>query len=437
MNNLIILGAGVSGVGAAILGKQQGWNVFVSDFGQIADNYKKELEAHEITYEESKHTFDIIEKANLVIKSPGIPDKVKVIKQLKELNIEIIDEIEFASRYTDAFIIAITGSNGKTTTTGLTHHLLDKGGLKAGLAGNIGYSFAKRVAEEENDYYVLEISSFQLDYCTTFAPDIAILINITPDHLDRYDYKMENYINSKFTITAFQNRLQTFMYNAKDENILKTLATKEIDAGELMVEVNYDENGHLKIGNDTFDTDKITIKGPHNHFNATCAIIAAKAVGVSDEAIRDGLATFKNAPHRLEYITTIDEVEYINDSKATNVDATYYALKAMTKPIIWIVGGQDKGNDYEVLKPLVQEKVRAIICLTNYTEKLTEAFGDIVPITKITEDVNESATIAKELAEAGDVVLMSSACASFDLFKNYMARGDLFKQAVLELSMSN
>ena len=437
MNKLIILGAGESGVGAAILGKQQGWDVFVSDYGKIAEKYKAILNENEIPFEEKKHTFKIVEQANLVIKSPGIPDKVPVIKRLKALNIDIIDEIEFASRYTDAFIIGITGSNGKTTTTGLVHHLMKQGGLKVGVAGNIGYSFAKRVAEEENDYYVLEVSSFQLDYCDTFAPDISILINITPDHLDRYDYKMENYVNSKFRIAANQTRTQTFIYNTNDKNIIDGLTTKEIASKELLVNVEYDENSFLKVGNDVYDTDKISIKGPHNHFNATCAIVVAKAVGVSDENIKIGLATYKNAPHRLEYITTIDGVEYINDSKATNVDATFFALKAMTKPTIWIVGGQDKGNDYDILKPLVKEKVKAMICLTKDTDKLIAAFKDIVPIIKTTEDVNESAKLAQALATNGNAVLMSSACASFDLFKNYIDRGNQFKEAVNQLGIRN
>ena len=437
MNKLIILGAGESGVGAAILGQQQGWDVFVSDYGRIAEKYKAVLNEHQIIFEEEKHSFDIIDEANLVIKSPGIPDKVPVIKRLKALNIDIIDEIEFASRYTDAFIIGITGSNGKTTVTGLVHHLIEQGGLKVGVAGNIGYSFAKRVAEEKNDYYVLEISSFQLDYCDTFAPDISILINITPDHLDRYDYKMENYINSKFRITDNQTSEQDFIYNGNDENIINTIANKEIDANKLMVSAKYDENGFLKVGNDVYDTNKISIKGLHNHFNATCAIIVAKAVGVSDSAIRTGLATFKNAPHRLEYIKTLNGVEYINDSKATNIDATFSALKGMTKPTVWIVGGQDKGNDYDILKPLVKEKVKAIICLTKDSEKLVQAFKDIVPIIKITEDVNESATLAQAFAKSGDTVLMSSACASFDLFKNYIDRGNQFKKAVFELTMDN
>jgi UDP-N-acetylmuramoylalanine--D-glutamate ligase len=434
MNKLIILGGGESGVGAAILGKQQGWEVFLSDYGKIADKYKAVLSEHQIAFEEGKHSLEIIEQANLVIKSPGIPDKVPVMKRLKELNADIIDEIEFASRYTKAFIIGITGSNGKTTTTGLTYHLLEQAGLKVGVAGNIGISFAKRVAEEDNDYYVLEVSSFQLDYCDTFAPDISILINITPDHLDRYDYKMENYISSKFRIAANQRRTQRFLYNADDENITNTLATTSVEAKKVLVTVAYDENGFLKVGDNAYDTDKISIKGPHNHFNATCAILAAKAVGVADEDIRKGLATFKNAPHRLEYITTIDGVKYINDSKATNVDATFFALKAMVQPTIWIVGGVDKGNDYEVLQPLVKEKVKAMICLTKDTEKLITAFKDIVPIIKITEDVSQSAILAKELATNGDVVLMSSACASFDLFKNYMDRGEQFKNAVFSIA---
>lgn len=433
MNKLIVLGGGESGVGAAILGKQQGWDVFISDFGTIGTAFKSELAAHEIPFEEGGHTMEIVEQANLVIKSPGIPDKAPVIQRLKTLGTEMIDEIEFAARYTSAFIIGITGSNGKTTTASLTYHLLKTAGLNVALAGNIGYSFAKKVAEETHDYYVLELSSFQLDYIDTFSPNIAILINITPDHLDRYEYKMENYVASKFRIIENQRREDLFIYNSADENILKTVNEKNITAKEVLVAVEYGENGDLKVGDSLFDIDKITIKGGHNHFNATCAIMAAKAVGVSEEAIRAGLASFVNAPHRLEHLLTAKGVDYINDSKATNVDATFFALQAMTKPTIWIAGGTDKGNDYEVLKPLVKEKVKALICLTKDTAKLIQTFEGIVPIIQTTEDVNESVEMAQNLAASGDAVLLSPACASFDLFKNYMDRGDLFRAATGKL----
>ena len=362
--NLIILGAGESGVGAAILGKKEGWQVFVSDYGSIKASFKTELQAHGIEFEEGQHSLERIEKADLVIKSPGIPDKVAVIQRLKALNIETIDEIEFGFRYAkNAKIIAITGSNGKTTTTGLTHHILKTAGLNARLGGNIGISFAKQVAELddlENVVFVLEISSFQLDYCTTFRPDIAILINISPDHLDRYDYKMDNYIASKFRITRNQTQEDLFIFNKNNQDIQQFLAKTQqqefLKAKKIPVEVSYNQKNDLQVGASEFDVNKISIKGPHNHFNATCAVQVAQQLGLKKEVIQEGLATFVNAPHRLEMIATINDVDFINDSKATNIDATLQALRAMTKPIIWIAGGQDKGNDYDVLKPLVKDQ---------------------------------------------------------------------------------
>jgi len=450
--NLIILGAGESGVGAATLGKIKGWQVFVSDYGQIKPNYKAELEAQGIEYEEGKHTLERIENADLVIKSPGIPDKVPVIKRLKALGKEIIDEIEFGFRYCEnAKIVAITGSNGKTTTTGLIHHILETAGFNTSLGGNIGFSFAKQVANDlqslqdlenllENlnqatKIYVLEISSFQLDYCKTFRPDISILINITPDHLDRYDYKMERYIASKFRISINQTAKDTFFYNKNDESIRHFLVQQQehLKAQQQEIEVNYTSEGDLKVGEKTYDTEKISIKGIHNHFNATCAITTAQMLGADDKKIRTALATFKNHPHRMEEVTEINGVTFINDSKATNIDAAFQALRSMTQPIIWIAGGQDKGNDYNILAPLIKEKVKAMVCLCEDSSKLIAAFKDIIPIIQETKDVNEVVKMTYALAKAGDVVLLSPACASFDLFQAYNFRGDLFRQAVLDL----
>lgn len=446
--NLIILGGGESGVGAAILGKVAGWKVFVSDYGQIKPKYKEELEQHGIEYEEGKHTMERIENADLVIKSPGIPDKVPVIKRLKALGKEIIDEIEFGFRYCkNAKIIAITGSNGKTTTAGLTHHILETGGFNVGLGGNIGFSFAKQVANDlqgledlgslkekkQDKIYVLELSSFQLDYCKTFRPDISILINITPDHLDRYEYKMELYTASKFRITINQTAKGTFIYNKNDESIRHFLAQQQdfLKAHPHEVEVNYNLDGDLKVGKKSYDTNKISIKGPHNHFNATCAITVAQMLGADDEKVKTALATFKNHPHRMEVVTEINGVTFINDSKATNIDSALQALRAMTQPIVWIAGGQDKGNDYSILENVVKEKVKAMVCLCEDSSKLIAAFKDIVPIIQEAKDVNEVVKMTYALAEKGDVVLLSPACASFDLFQAYNFRGDLFRQAVL------
>ena len=434
--NLIVLGAGESGVGAAILGKKEGWQVFVSDFGNIKDAFKAELQAHQIEFEEGKHSLERIEKADLVIKSPGIPDKVAIIQQLKSLNIEIIDEIEFGFRYAkSATIIAITGSNGKTTVTGLTHHVLKTAGLNARLGGNIGISFAKQVAELDNlesVVFILEVSSFQLDYCSTFRPDISILINITPDHLDRYDYKFENYVASKFRITQSQTATDIFIFNEKDEAINAVLKkpSLEINAKKIGISNIYNKKGALEVGQNIFDTNKMSLKGPHNHFNAACAIRVSQLLGLPKEAIEEGLATFINAPHRLELITNINGIDFINDSKATNIDSAFQALRAMSQPTIWIAGGTDKGNDYNVLMDLVKEKVTALICLCEDSSKLLAAFEGIIPIIKETKDIKEAVKMAYELANKGNTVLLSPACASFDLFDNYVARGDLFREAV-------
>jgi UDP-N-acetylmuramoylalanine--D-glutamate ligase len=434
--NLIVLGAGESGVGAAILGKKEGWQVFVSDYGSIKASFKTELQTHGIEFEEGQHSLERIEKADLVIKSPGIPDKVAVIQRLKALNIETIDEIEFGFRYAkNAKIIAITGSNGKTTTTGLTHHILKTAGLDARLGGNIGISFAKQVAELddlENVVFVLEISSFQLDYCTTFRPNISILINITPDHLDRYEYKFENYVASKFRIAQSQTADDVFIFNKEDETIQAILekSLSKINAKRIGITNSYDKKGNLEVSQNSFDTDNISLKGSHNHFNAACSIQVAQLLDIPKAAIETGLATFKNAPHRLEPITNINGIHFINDSKATNIDSAFQALRAMSQPTIWIAGGTDKGNDYSILMDLVKEKVKALICLCEDSSKLFAAFEGIIPIIKETKEVTEAVKMAYELAEEGDTVLLSPACASFDLFDNYIARGEAFRDAV-------
>ncbi|MEM7102586.1 MAG: UDP-N-acetylmuramoyl-L-alanine--D-glutamate ligase [Bacteroidota bacterium] len=432
---LVIIGAGESGVGAALLGKKQGWRIFVSDFGQISEKYKAELEEEEILFEEGSHSEDwILENAGLVVKSPGVPDKAPLIKQLHEIGTPVISEIEFASRYTNAFIIGITGSNGKTTTTNLTYHILETAGYDVILAGNVGPGFARQVAIGENEYYVLELSSFQLDGIVKFTPDIAILLNITADHLDRYDYKIENYIDSKFRIISNQNSANYFIRNKDDENINNWLQGKSILPKSLEILMPpVIENGRVHLDDVWFNVSDMSVKGNHNLFNAACAVQAAGLVGVSEKVIAKALSTFQNDPHRLELIATINDVDYINDSKATNVDAVYFALEAMDKPVIWIVGGQDKGNDYSMLEDLVREKVKAIVTLGVDNTKIYEAFSSQVKIMDDAESAESSVLLGKKYAEPGDVVLLSPACASFDRFNNYKERGEMFKEAVLKL----
>ncbi len=428
-----ILGGGESGVGAAILAQKEGFEVFVSDFGTIKDQYKQKLNRYKIPFEEGQHTKEKILASKEVIKSPGIPDSIALIKEIKENGIPVIDEIEFAFRYSDATIIAITGSNGKTTTTTLTHHIFSTGNYNVGLAGNIGFSFAEQVATQAHTYYILELSSFQLDNIHSFQPQIAMLLNITPDHMDRYNYQLENYINAKLRIIRNQTEKNDFIYNDEDENLLDVLGrTKVLPRTHPIKRGNFDGR-FLSIGKSQFDTQTFCLKGEHNMFNTTCAITAAKIVGVPDEIIQRAMDTFVNVPHRLEVVATLDDVQYINDSKATNVDATYYALKAQTKSIVWIVGGTDKGNDYSPLISQVEDKVKAIICLGKDNTKLLEVFSPIIKIIEETQSATEAVQRAKIYAEAGDVVLLSPACASFDLFKNYEHRGDCFKEAVLHL----
>lgn len=444
MKRLVVLGGGESGVGTAILGKKEGFEVFVSDKGIIKEEYRKVLEHFEIDWEEQQHSEEKILNADLVMKSPGIPDKVPLVAKLKEVGVPIISEIEFASRYTKATIIGITGSNGKTTTTMLTNHILKEGGLNVGMAGNIGDSYAKMVAEKDFDYYVLEISSFQLDGIVDFKPHIAILTNITPDHLDRYEYKFENYISSKFRIAKNQTKEDYLIYDADDEVIVQWLQKNPVQSKLLPFSISkkLDEGAYLendkiiiKTHNNTIEmsTDALALEGKHNVKNTMAATTAAKLISIRKETIRRSIENFQGAEHRLEKVLKIHHVQYINDSKATNVNATYYALDSMKTPTVWIVGGVDKGNDYKELMPLVREKVKAIICLGTDNSKIKDAFGNVVDLVVETFAMDEAVKVAYKIAERGDTVLLSPACASFDLFKNYEDRGNQFKEAIKKL----
>lgn len=429
-NFIVILGGGESGVGAALLAKNKEKEVFVSDFGEIKTQYKNELKKAQIDFEESGHDFEKLGKATLVVKSPGVPEKAEVIQFFREKKIPIVSEIEYGAEYYTGTIIGITGSNGKTTTTGLVHHILECGGKNVQIGGNYGISFCRLLLNEMPEYVVLEISSFQLDDIDAFNPDISILLNITPDHLDRYNYQFENYIDAKFKIVANQGAENVFIYNGDDTEITKRLKEKIKDQKTVRILSEDYKNGIAsKDGSGKF---KLTLKGQHNLFNALCAVEAARVVGVSEVEIAQALSSFKNAPHRLETVALIDNVEFINDSKATNVDATYYALSAMDKGVIWIAGGTDKGNDYSVLFPLVTQKVIGLICLGKDNEKLKKSFEGKVDILLETQQLEEAVRWAKHLAVNGEAVLLTPACASFDLFKNYIDRGDQFKEAVLK-----
>ncbi len=444
MKRLVILGAGESGVGTAILGKQKGYEVFVSDKQKIKEKYKEVLKHNEIAWEEETHTEALLLNADLVMKSPGIPETVPIVQKLMEKGIAVVSEIEFAAKYTDATIIGITGSNGKTTTATLTHHILKQGGLNVVLAGNIGKSFALQVAEGNHEYYVLELSSFQLDGIIDFRPHIAILTNITEDHLDRYDYKFENYIASKFQIVKNQKETDFFIYDADDKIIEKWIESHPIASQKLPFSLQRKMKNGASIENEniTITTDNKTIQMPtkslelqgnHNLKNAMAASTVAKLLSIRKATIRESLENFHGVEHRLETVLKIQNVTYINDSKATNVNATFYALESMTTPTVWILGGVDKGNNYEELLPLVNEKVKAIICLGLDNEKIINAFGNIVPIMTQTETMKDAVQVAYRLAERGDSVLLSPACASFDLFENYEDRGRQFKEAVRNL----
>jgi UDP-N-acetylmuramoylalanine--D-glutamate ligase len=444
MPRLVVLGGGESGVGTAILGKKQGYDVFVSDYGKISDTYQKVLTDYGILWEDQQHTEANILSADVVMKSPGIPDKAPIVKKILEHDIPVISEIEFAIQFTKAITIGITGSNGKTTTTMLTYHLLKSGGLHVGLGGNIGKSFAWQVAEQDYDYYVLELSSFQLDGCFTYKPHIAIITNISPDHLDRYEYKYENYIQSKFRITQNQTATDFLIYDFEDEATKNWINQHKINAQQLPFSLEQKmENGaylnnnimEFNINNDEFslDTTTIALEGKHNFKNAMAATSVATILKIRKQTIRESLSNFQGVEHRLEKVLKIQNVQYINDSKATNVNATFFALDSMTTPTVWIVGGVDKGNDYHELMSLVHEKVKAIICLGVDNKKIIEAFGNVVDMMVEVTSMKDAVQTAKHLSEKGDTVLLSPACASFDLFENYEDRGRQFKNEVKNL----
>ena len=444
MPRLVILGGGESGVGTAILGKKKGYDVFVSDFGKIKDNYKEVLTNNEIKWEDKQHTEALILNADVVMKSPGIPDKAPIVKKLVEKKIPVISEIEFAAPYTDAITIGITGSNGKTTTTMLTYHLLKEAGLNVGLGGNIGKSFAWQVADENFDYYVLELSSFQLDGIINYKPHIAILTNISPDHLDRYEYKYENYIESKFRITKNQTNQDYLIYDADDQASQNWLQNNKVKAQLIPFSItqNLEKGASLKnntmeinINEEEFlmDTADIALEGKHNFKNAMAATSVATILRIRKQTIRESLSNFQGVEHRLEKVLKIQNVQYINDSKATNVNATFFALDSMKTPTVWIVGGVDKGNDYTELMPLVFEKVKAIICLGVENKKIIDAFGNMVDIMVEVDNMHDAVNTARHIAEKGDSVLLSPACASFDLFENYEDRGNQFKSEVRNL----
>jgi UDP-N-acetylmuramoylalanine--D-glutamate ligase len=441
---LVVLGGGESGVGTAILGKQKGYDVFVSDAGEIGNKFKEVLLKNEISFEENKHTESKILVADVVMKSPGIPGSMPLILKLKAKGISVISEIEFAAKYTDATIVGITGSNGKTTTTMLVHHILKDAGLNVGIAGNIGISFAKQIAQGSRENYVVELSSFQLDDIENFNCHIAILTNITPDHLDRYDYDFEKYIASKFRITKNQKASDYLIYDADDEAIntwLKDNSTKaKLLPFSLKKELAYgaflkDNTIIININKDTFKMpiSTLAVKGKHNVKNTMAATMAAQLLQIRKEAIKESLSNFEGVEHRLENVAKVKGVEYINDSKATNINATFYALECMNRQTVWIVGGVDKGNDYSDLLPLVREKVKAIVCLGLDNQKIKDMFGNVVDIVVETAGAEEAVKVAHKLSENGDAVLLSPACASFDLFENYEDRGRQFKDAVRNL----
>lgn len=444
MKNLVVLGAGESGVGTALLGKEKGYNVFVSDKGTISQKYKEVLLNNEIQFEEGGHTESKLFEAEIIMKSPGIPDTVPLIIKLKEHGIPVISEIEFASNYTDGCIVGITGSNGKTTTTMLINHLLKKGDLNVGMGGNIGISFAQQVAQEKFDIHVLEISSFQLDGIINFRPHIAIITNITPDHLDRYNYNFENYIKSKFLITRNQTENDFLIYDFDDEVITNWLNKNKVKAILLPFSLKNELTQGAFLRNNEivlkYKTEKtimsistLALKGNHNTKNAMAAAMTASLLRVRKDTIRESLEDFEGAEHRLESVLKINGVQYINDSKATNVNATFYALDSMQTPTVWIVGGVDKGNDYLELMPLVREKVKAIVCLGLDNQKIVQTFCNVIDLIVETAGAEEAVKVAYKIAEKGDTVLLSPACASFDLFDNYEDRGNKFKQAVREL----
>lgn len=444
MSRVVVLGGGESGVGSAVLAKVKGFDVFLSDMGKISEKYVAMLNEWEIPFEQGGHTEELILNADEVIKSPGIPSTAAMVQKIEEKGIGVISEIEFAGRYDSAKKVCITGSNGKTTTTSLIYHLLKQAGLNVGLGGNIGKSYAYQVATESYDIYVLELSSFQLDNVYDFKADIAVITNITPDHLDRYGYNMENYVKAKFRITRNMDKDDCFIFCSDDEITINHLNKIVVKAQQLP----FTQKGEVAQGAFIKD-EKIVVRykeqecdmfiqelalgGKHNLYNSMAVAIAAKAMDIDNEAIREGFATFQPVEHRLEKVLSIKDVLYINDSKATNVDAAWYALECQTRPVVWIVGGTDKGNDYSSLVPLAQEKVKAIICMGLDNQKIHDAFKDVVPCMYDVTSAQDAVQTAHKIAQEGDVVLLSPCCASFDLFKNYEDRGRQFKEAVRNL----
>jgi UDP-N-acetylmuramoylalanine--D-glutamate ligase len=441
---IVILGAGESGTGAAVLARKQGFDVFVSDSDRIKDHYKEILFNYDIEWEEGKHTERLILNADEIIKSPGISEKSEIVAAIRKKGVKIISEIEFAGRYTAARKICITGSNGKTTTTSLIHHMMRKAGLNAGLAGNVGKSFAMLVATENYDYYVLELSSFQLDGMVDFKADIAILLNITPDHLDRYDYNLQKYVDSKFRITQNLSEEDFFVYCSDDEITIRELERIVVKAKQLGFTLKeipqqgaYVDNGFMKIevDDDNFEMSlgDLALKGKHNIYNSMAAGIAGNVLKIRKPSIRESLMDFTGVEHRLERFIRVHGIEFINDSKATNVNSTWYALESMTAPVIWIAGGVDKGNDYNELMDLVKSKVKALVCLGVENSKLHKSFDPVIPVITDTASMKEAVLAAYRLGIKGDTVLLSPACASFDLFENYEDRGWQFKKYVREL----
>ncbi|MFH1004969.1 MAG: UDP-N-acetylmuramoyl-L-alanine--D-glutamate ligase [Bacteroidota bacterium] len=462
---LVILGSGESGVGAAVLAKKKGFEVFVTDNGKIKKQYKQVLSNNEIEFEEGKHTGSLILNADEIVKSPGISDKARMVEKIKKKKISVISEIEFASRYTNAKLIGITGTNGKTTTTNLVYHILKNAGTNVRIAGNVGKSFAMQVAEEDGikyngieykehtsipKYYVLELSSFQLDGMFKTRINVAILTNITTDHMDRYNYCMQNYINSKFRIVQNQTQEDAFIYCADDEIITRGIKKKKISAKFFPFSIKrklktgaYIDNGKLninlfpeKIGSKTpfnMFVEELALQGKHNWYNFMAAGTAARFVDIRKSVIRESLSDFQNIEHRLEYVANVHDVDFINDSKATNVNSAWYALESMQHPVVWIVGGEDEGNDYDMLKDLVKQKVKAIVCLGINNKKIIRAFSKLVPIIVETKSANEAVQVSFSIAKKGDTVLLSPCCKSFDLFRNYEDRGRKFKRAVKSL----
>lgn len=443
-NKIVVLGGGESGSGAAVLAKVKGCDVFVSDSGPIRPAYKERLDRYGIEYEEGKHTLERILEADEIIKSPGIPDRTTIMQAVLEKEIPVISEIEFAGRYTDAYKICITGSNGKTTTTTLIYYMMGKAGMNVGLAGNVGQSFALQVAEQNFDYYVLELSSFQLEGMYQFKADIAILLNITPDHLDRYDHDYQKYIDAKMRIVRNLSEDEYFIFCSDDDVTIRELEKIVLKAQMLPVSLKQKEDPggwiednllHMSLkGNDfTLPVTDLALKGKHNLYNSLSAGITGQALRIRKENIREALCTFPGVEHRLEYVLQIRGIHFINDSKATNINSSWYALESMTTPVVWIAGGTDKGNDYSELSELARSKVKALVCLGKDNSKLVASFGDIVPQIVETRSMKDAVAACYHLASPGDTVLLSPACASFDLFQNYEDRGRQFKECVKNL----